>query len=273
MKKNYYDKFKDLSQEELNKSLCEACKFNDLDEVKYLLTSSELKEHADITNNDNAPLIIACMCGHTKIAEYLLTSPDLKKHADIHADNDSSLNYAIIYKYEKLTRYLLSSPKLKEHANIQANNNTAVKAACRTGNLRFVKYLTTSPKLKKHADPCDEDNTCFIDALSLGHIEVAKYLLTFNNIKNHPNFNFHKEKIFRKALAQLKSSNEDSHFMDAINFLIFDLNIEKNQQIENYLSDGNFTKIEGWFNLRELNESLNNDLPINKKISNTKPKL
>ena len=42
----------------------------------------------------NEVFIDSCQKGHLEIVKYLLTSPDLKEHADIHADNDYGFRWA-----------------------------------------------------------------------------------------------------------------------------------------------------------------------------------
>ena len=54
------EKYKKLNQEELNDQFINACKNDNLDIVKYLLTSSELTEHADIHAADDLGFIVAC---------------------------------------------------------------------------------------------------------------------------------------------------------------------------------------------------------------------
>ena len=47
------EKYNKLNQEELNKQFINACKDGNLEIIKYLLTSPELKEHSNIhTRND-----------------------------------------------------------------------------------------------------------------------------------------------------------------------------------------------------------------------------
>jgi hypothetical protein len=63
--------------------------------------------------------------------------------------------------------------------------------------------------------------------------------------------------------------------MQAIKFLIFNLDIKRTQQVENYFSDNNFTsQIEEWFALRDLNKSLKKELiQNNNHISKLKVKI
>ena len=42
----------------------------------------------------NEVFIDSCQEGHLEVVKYLLTSPDLKEHADIHADNDLGFRWA-----------------------------------------------------------------------------------------------------------------------------------------------------------------------------------
>lgn len=43
-------------------------------------------------NELNAKLLNACFWGHLEVVQYLLTSPELKEHADIHYKNDVGMN-------------------------------------------------------------------------------------------------------------------------------------------------------------------------------------
>ena len=88
------NKYKTLTQKKLNKVFINSCQKGHLEIVKYLLTSPELKEHANIHAQDDLGFRLACNYGHLEIVKYLLTSPDLKEHADIHADNDYGFGWA-----------------------------------------------------------------------------------------------------------------------------------------------------------------------------------
>ena len=79
IKQELKEKYKKLNQEELNEQFIDACKNDDLDIVKYLLTSPELTEHADIHASNNLGFIKACFYGHLEVVKYLLTSHELKE--------------------------------------------------------------------------------------------------------------------------------------------------------------------------------------------------
>ena len=88
------EKYKKLNQKELNNQFIDACAQGQLEIIKYLLTSAELTEHADIHAENDLGFRSACLEGRLELVKYLLTSPDLKEHADIHADNDYGFRWA-----------------------------------------------------------------------------------------------------------------------------------------------------------------------------------
>ena len=101
------EKYKKLNQKELNEQFIDACAQGQLKVVKYLLTSPELKEHADIHDKDDEGFIWACYQGHLEVVKYLLTSPELNEHADIHAENDEGFICACAQGYLEVIKYLI----------------------------------------------------------------------------------------------------------------------------------------------------------------------
>ena len=112
-----------LSQDDLNNLLGQAVFRNDLEEIKYLLTSPDLVRHAEINSNYNI-LAYVCANGDLETLRYVLTSPELKEHADIHLDDDQALNSAIGAGHIPIIKYLLTSPELKEHSNLYVQYET-----------------------------------------------------------------------------------------------------------------------------------------------------
>lgn len=142
----------DSEQERLHYELMKACKNGDLDQVKYLLTSPDLDEHASInySNDTNSPLTEACWYGHIDIVDFLLTSSELEHKADIHFRDDQPLRFACYQGKLDVVDYLLTSYKLKDHANINIEvNEGSLGSACDGENLNVIKYLIESDKLKE----------------------------------------------------------------------------------------------------------------------------
>ena len=77
------EKYKKLNQEELNKQFINACVQGQLEIIKYLLTSPELTEHADIHSRNDLGFIWACRCGHLEVIKYLIIDMNIDKTIQI----------------------------------------------------------------------------------------------------------------------------------------------------------------------------------------------
>ena len=66
------EQYKKLNQEELNKRFIAACQNGNLKLVKYLLTGTDLKEHANIHANNDYGFRWACANGQLEIVKFLI---------------------------------------------------------------------------------------------------------------------------------------------------------------------------------------------------------
>jgi hypothetical protein len=115
-KRSLYGRFGKSSQSALNHSLYDACTKGSINEVRYLLTSLELKKHANI-------------------------------HAVIH--NATIFEHACGVGHLDIVKYLFSSNQLKEHANLHSNNDYAIVQACRNGHLDIMSYFIFDLNIEK----------------------------------------------------------------------------------------------------------------------------
>ena len=143
------EKYKKLNKEELNEQFIDVCENGQLEVVQYLLTSAELKEHAEIHARSYLGFRIACRCGHLEVVQYLLTSPELNEHADIHASNNLGFIWACENGHLEVVKYLLTSAELTEHVDIHASNDEGFICACRYGRLEVIKYLIIDMNIEK----------------------------------------------------------------------------------------------------------------------------
>jgi ankyrin repeat protein len=124
----------------------------------------------------NLRFTLLCLSGNLEEVSYILTSPDLKVHADIHTRGDQGLIYAFDGKHYDLVKYLLSSTNLKEHADINVSHGSVLLQCCVDGNLDMVKFLLSAPILKQHIDIEYHDDG-FILACKNHHLDIIQYFI------------------------------------------------------------------------------------------------
>jgi len=202
-------------------------------------------------DHSNREFLEATRIGDFEQVKYYLTSPLLKFHANINVNNNGALINSCGLGHLDIIRYLLTSPELKEHADIHARDDSALYWAGRMDHLHVIKYLLTSPELKEHSNINADEGACFKVACEYGHEEIMKYLLTSKELKEKTNFNY----AFIDACIYEK--------MDITSFMVFEMNIEKSSEIIDFLTENPNIEIENLFNTRELNNELNNKLPLN----------
>lgn len=266
MSKSFYSKYKNFSQEKLNTAFHEACSNGNLDEVKYLLISPEIKEHADISYYGDTGLSDACWNGHLEIVKYLLTSPELKEHANLndHLENDcGALLNACGAGHLEIVKYLLTSPDLKETAIIDWQFMPPLSAACESGHLEIVKYLLTSPEIKEHPTI---NIYRLVNTISKDKLDVLEYLLTATELPKLYNIHDHDDILFQRGIYH--------ESRECIRYLIFKFNIKLTENIKKCLEEPEKNKekfsneVKEMFAVRKLANELSQELPYN--LSNNK---
>lgn len=86
----------DIDKNQYPMLLEEAVLGGQLEVVKFLTTSTEVKHHADIHANKDIALINACRANRLNIVQYLLTSPELSLHCNIHTLSDLSVKHVLV---------------------------------------------------------------------------------------------------------------------------------------------------------------------------------
>jgi hypothetical protein len=87
-----------LSKDELNEALIDAISDNDFDKIKFLLSSSDLKEHADIHTQKDDFFRILCIWRDLSVLSYLVFDLNIKQTDEI---NEHLNWYKQLYKESK----------------------------------------------------------------------------------------------------------------------------------------------------------------------------
>lgn len=250
-----------MKKYDLEMLVFDACKSGDLNLIKNLLEDKDL--NIDINCFDGSFLHAAAKSGHIKILQYLLTSETLKEHIDIHSAQGLALKNACENGHLEVVKYLLTSPELTEHARINEDNCLAFKNACEKNHFEIIKYLLTSQDLKENLDLSKNENVIII-AADNDNINLARYLLTSKDLNGQINIHYAEDSIFRSTVQ-----NNQINFLQ---FLIFEMNIEKTESIKKFLNESANKEVDRLFELRDLNNRLEDNLEI-KNINNKKLKL
>ena len=152
------NKYKTLTQKQLNKVFIDSCENGHLEVVKYLLTSPELTEHADIHAQDDLGFRLACANGHLEIVKYLLTSADLKEHANIHAQDDLGFRWACFYGHLELVKYLILDMSIEKTKHIEDYLNKNQDNKCVKEAIELFKIREFNQKLNANLEHKEKKN-------------------------------------------------------------------------------------------------------------------
>lgn len=178
----------------------------------------------------NNEFIQECISGNIKVIKYLLTSPELKYHADIHIREDDALRLACQYGHLNLVKYLLTSPKLKYNSKIRIyknKNDNCFYWACLEGHIAIVKYLLIEFPLKE-----DYKKIWSMIGLRISCYKERTDILDFLLNTNEPNLeiNIHarNDQIFKNVCRFKKIKTIEylifNHEINKTEDILFDLN-------------------------------------------------
>lgn len=139
----------------------------------------------------------------------------------------------------------------------QEDLDAQLDMAVKMGDFEAVQHLLASPKLKKHANLRSREDYPLREASLRGDVAIVKYILTSPELTDRPDIHTQHDVAFRSAFINER--------IKLIEYFIYDLDIEKNDTISEFLNFQNSDfadKVKKLFEKRELNKSLNNDLKV-----------
>ncbi len=157
------------------------------------------------------------------------------------------------YKKEtNLIKRIVNNCKLRYLKFIKKQNiiDSFLIKSCQKNNIEVVKYLISSEELDIHpSEKAQSENSL---RWSFGNMELIRYLITSPDLKKKPSVHFGNDFLFRQACSV---GNKEM-----LQFLIFECDIEKTEEMLEYLAVYPCSEAERLFNLRGLKKSLGKDL-------------
>lgn len=134
----------------------EACRSRCFDIVQYLLTSKELNKHSQINNcpeDTVSGLSYACVNGDLNLVKYLLSSPDLKELADIHQNNDNAFKLAFYREHDAILEYLIFEHKIPYTEDIKSHIASVVTYTAKENYQKHVDSMFLARELNNELSP------------------------------------------------------------------------------------------------------------------------
>jgi hypothetical protein len=223
------------------------------------------------TVNDIKLLWKSCQTGDLATVENLLTN---KKLFLFEVPVKEIFNDTCRAKHLNIIKYLLTSPHAKIFHNAHMKDDKWIEYLChRTNSLPVLEYLLTSPDLEQHPN-LSSDTKAIKAAIDSLQMNLVKFLISSPNLKHHVDPHACQDIVFKTAF-----NSNNLHFLRE---LIFELNINKTQEIENFIAEiknrENYGKtnfygfslketmesVEDMFSIRDLKNTLQSELNCDK---------
>jgi hypothetical protein len=252
----------EFSQEELVTEVIAACEVGDLDKVKDLIPKVSFQSPYNEKYADSKKIFIkACLSGNLDIVKFLIDTPYSSSTMNYHLFIEEALtditNTADSKNYN-IIPYLLKEPKLNRPYNLKSILGLLIGKVLLQDNLGLLNaFLNLDDPINLNVAEWPRQHIVKMGCANDGS-KIIKHFFTTPYLEKKlcPFFAF-KE-------ACLKKNSELQRFF------IFDLNIEKTEDIFTYIKNGKYDEAEKLFNLRDLNTSLTEELDNPKETTSIK---
>lgn len=211
----------------------------------------------------------ACTYNNVEKLDFLLTSPLMKGRVDIHAQKDLALSRACEHGSLEALQFLLTSPKLEDKMKISSRDYGGFRMAVIKGHFALVDYLLTSPELEEKADIHTREDWAIIAACQNGHIDIVKYLLTSPKLTEHANIHAQNDEPFKLVFSDLNGYNKYTQKTahELIEYFIFEYQIDYTEDIYEFLNYDiePYITYRKMFEIREMKNNLTQDLETTNK--------
>ncbi len=255
-----------ISTRKQSQDLLKACRAGNLEIVKNFI-KFDMESLDDIQNSSLAiqMLIFATMKGHLDICKVIWDTPKLNRYINNVTSLKNLLEKGLTNGHLNTSKFILD--KLNEkNVNYNMVISSSLIKSVQNGHLNIVKHFLLDKPFDYLYQTEFKSNSLLNSACGYNQLKILQFLLETDSIKDK--YNIHKD---NDCLFKLACENEHT---DIIKYFIFDYKIENSHYIQDHLkaSQNRFEYITKWFELRDLQQSLNQDL-INKEVTNKKLKV
>ena len=263
--------FKEIEGRTLSYLLKKACYENDIDKIKYIFESDVLDEIFGIGKSGilsdtleelekiilDADLIKKCCeLNHVEILKYFLSYCNGMNAFTIE-DLQSQLNEGAVMACQKdsveALDYILNSRDIELHAKI--DTDAMFFYACANNCIRVLDFLFKEPKIEHEMDFAIRSNEILKLACAYSDLNTIKFILHYPEFQNKINIHVEQDNPFSLLINNRKE--------DVIEYFIFELKINKTEDISNLLEKKKRLDIEKMFETRDLKNELNFELKDN----------
>src|SRR5579875_483304 len=235
--------FKEIEGRTLSSFLKEICIQNDLDKIKYIFESDVLEEIFGIkcseylsdTLEEIERIILdsdlikkCCEADSIDILEYILGycyGANAFMSEDLQSQIDDAVSVCCQNGSLKCLDYILNSEKIT--INGEFEGNLLFMYAFENNHLNVVDYLLHSSKVEDIKKQSIKSGQLLKNVCAYGNLNTIKYLFNLPELKDKLDIHVEKDECFRILATKNK--------MDVLAYLIFDLEIEKTEYINNFL--------------------------------------
>jgi hypothetical protein len=243
-----------FTPQEIADKLQEACANDNVNFVKEFLQSNWLIHESKFDQFMVAMIKECCILGRLEIMKVLFESP-FEKYFNNSLNISQFMNYSSQYGHIDIVKYLTDTPSIK------INHNSTIlyfgtMCAAQYGHLNILKYFVETHENYMSNIPNPEKEIFDAACCKDNNILVLQYLISL------PNYNL------QKNLAKGFETACEKQALENLRYLIFELNIEKTESIKKYLNTYPNKDVEKMFEIRDLNNSLQNNLLTSSKNKN-----
>jgi hypothetical protein len=244
-----------LTEAALSDKLLSSCRSGQINLLKQIIKNDFDTIYSMDTGNLFYRMgLTSCSNGKTSIIKYLIESSPFQNRIN---------REHYITEYFKIScenGHLKTVEYLSKDLHVQRSNpailfSIGLTNAAKDGRLNIIKYLLKEFKYLLNEDVIKNGNLTNT-ACEYGEVPILKYLHSINVLHND-NIHEHSDCHFRAAY-------ENNNF-DVVKYLIFDLNLDKTDDIAAILKEKPNKEIEKMFMMRDLNSNLKSEMSINQE--------